>query len=163
MQDGKKHIKHYQELINPPHHYPGSDEPMAETSRFGRHFGFKRLGINHNVIKPGRRTSYPHAESTEEEFIYVIEGHPQVWIDGYLHDLKPGDGVGFVPGDGVCHTFINNTDKDVRLLVVGDTDREDNKIYYPYNPERKPQVKDSWWHDVPQRPLGPHNGKPNPR
>jgi len=55
-------------------------------------FALKALGIHHERLPPGRRTSYPHAESAEEEFVYVIEGTPDVWLDGTLHRLKPGDG-----------------------------------------------------------------------
>ena len=44
---------------------------MTSCSRigaaFGRHFGFKALGIHHERLLPGRRTSYPHAESAEED------------------------------------------------------------------------------------------------
>jgi uncharacterized cupin superfamily protein len=108
-------------------------------------------------LPPGRRTSYPHAESAEQEFVFVIEGTPDVWLDGRLHRLAPGDAVGFAPGTGLCHSFLNNTDAEVRLMVVGDTDRAENRIYYPLNPERKPLRRD-WWYDVPKRPLGDHDG-----
>lgn len=74
-------------------------------------------------LPPGRRTSYPHAESDEEEFIYVLEGYPEVWINGYLWKLEPGDSVGFPAGTGVCHTFLNNTEQEVRLLVVGEANK----------------------------------------
>jgi uncharacterized cupin superfamily protein len=133
---------------------------MSIGSPFARAFGLTRLGIHHELLKPGRRTSYPHAESTEEEFVYVIEGHPDAWIDGELHRLSPGDGVGFPAGTGICHSFINNTDRDVRLLVVGEATRADNRIYYPLNPEQKPGRTD-WWDDVPERPRGPHYGLPD--
>ena len=112
-------------------HYPGSDELLSIGSPFGRVFGLTRLGIHHELLPPGRRTSYPHAEGTEEEFVYVIEGNPDAWIDGHLHQLVPGDGVGFPAGTGICHTFINNTDQNVRLLVVGESSRPDNRIFYP--------------------------------
>lgn len=141
--------------------YPASSERHAISSRFGTHWGFKRIGVNHQILRPGRRTSYPHAESAEEEMVYVIEGEPDAWIDGYLHKLKPGDAVGFVPGTGLCHTIINNTDTDVRLLVVGEHDREDNKIIYPLNPIRKEQIGAEWWDDAPSREMGPHNGLPD--
>ena len=151
-------IKHYTEIQQPDNsHYPGSDELLSIGSPFAREFGLTRLGIHHELLKPGRRTSYPHAEGTEEEFVYVIEGNPDAWIDGELHRLAPGDGVGFPAGTGICHTFINNTDSDVRLLVVGEATRTDNLIYYPLNPEQKPGRQD-WWHDVPRRPMGPHDG-----
>lgn len=140
-------------------HYPGDDELMAISSRFGEHFGLARLGINHVRLPPGRRTSYPHAESAEEEFVYVLERTPDVWLDWVLHRLKPGDGVGFPPGTALCHTFINDTAETVRLLVVGDTARADNKVAYPLNPDRS-AYREDLWQDARIRPLGPHDGLP---
>lgn len=157
-------IRHYSEIQGPDGaHYPGSDELLSIGSPFGKTFGFNRLGIHHEVLKPGRRTSWPHAEKTEEEFVYVIEGRPQVWIDGKICDLKPGDGVGFVPGTGISHTFINNTKSDVRLLVVGDTNRDDNKCIYPLHHERNEAIKTKGflWVDAPKRAMGPHDGMPD--
>jgi uncharacterized cupin superfamily protein len=141
--------------------YPGSSEKLSVGSPFGRAFGFKRLGIHHEVLKPGRRTSWPHAEKTEEEFVFVIEGEPDVWIDGELYALSPGDGVGFIPGTGIAHTFMNNTKKQVRLLVVGDTNRKDNKCFYPLNPQRNLEIKGFLWQDCPKRKLGDHDGMPD--
>ena len=86
--------------------YPGSAERLSIGSPFARVFGLTRLGIHHELLPPGRRTSWPHAEKTEEEFVYVIEGTPDCWLDGALHRLQPGDAVGFMPGTGVAHTFI---------------------------------------------------------
>jgi uncharacterized cupin superfamily protein len=157
-------IKHYSEIQEPDHSCyksSNSDELLSIGSPFGKAFGFKRLGIHHELLPPGRRTSWPHAEKTEEEFVYVIEGNPHAWIDGEVYQLKPGDGVGFVPGTGVCHTIINDTDTDVRLLVVGDTNRDDNKIYYPLHSERNKLIGDSCWNDIPKRSLGSHDGLPD--
>jgi uncharacterized cupin superfamily protein len=141
-------------------HYPGSEELHAIGSPFGRFFGLTRLGIHHEVLPPGRRTSYPHAEKTEEEFVYVIEGRVDAWIDGEVYALGPGDAVGFPAGTGISHTFINDSDQPARLLVVGERTRPDNQIYYPLNPERKAEVGEEWWEEVPRRPLGPHDGLP---
>ena len=164
MSQPKQHpaIKHYQEIQNEDNaHYPNSSELLSIGSPFGKVFEFKKLGIHHEVLSPGRRTSYPHAESDEEEFIFVIEGTPDVWINGYLHPLKPGDGVGFPCGTGICHTFINNTKSTVRLLVVGEKNKLENKIFYPLNPERKKECKNYWWNDVPIQKFGPHDGLPD--
>ena len=152
-------IKHWKDLESPrPWQYEHHHEPMGMNAAFGHHFGLKRLGIHHQRLEPGRRTSFPHAEKTEDEFIYVIAGSPDVWLDGVLHRLKPGDGVGFPAGDGLAHSFINNTDSDVELLVIGDRSREDNQIVYPVNPDRK-ALREDWWHDAPARPLGEHDGR----
>ena len=151
-------IVHWTAIENPkPYVYANHDEPMSHNAPFGKHFGLSRFGIHHERLVPGARTSFPHAEKTEDEFIYVIAGAPDVWLDGHLHRLKPGDGVGFKAGDGLAHTFINNSTSDVELLVVGDRSRADNKIVYPINPERK-AGRDDWWEDAPDRPLGGHDG-----
>ena len=140
--------------------YSDSKEVMSISASFGSRFGLKRIGIHHERVPPGRRTSYPHAESTEEEFVFVLEGSPDVWIDGELHRLREGEGVVFVPGTGVAHTFINNTDVDVRLMVVGETARDDNRIQYPLHADRNAMRKDHWI-DWPGRLLGNHDGLPD--
>lgn len=157
-------IKHYSELVDDEvPHYPGSSELFGIGSALGRKLGLKRLGIHHELLKPGRRTSYPHAESDEEKFVFVIDGYPDVWIDGEIYPLQPGDAVGFPCGTGISHIFINNSPFDIRLMVVGEASKPGNKIYYPLNLERKEQVKEAWWSDVPKRPLGSHHGRPDPR
>lgn len=137
--------------------YPQDDEPMGRDADYSRHFGFQRLGIHHVRLLPGRRTSFPHAESAEDEFIYVISGTPDVWLDGHLHRLAPGDAVGFPAGTGLSHSFLNNTEAEVLLIVVGDRPLAENKVLYPTRPDRQPLRKD-WWHDAPARDMGPHDG-----
>ena len=154
-------IAHWTEIERPDaNHYKGDDELMSLGAAFGRHFGLARIGIHHERLLPGRRTSYPHAESHEEEFVYVIEGTPDAWLDGVMHRLRPGDAVGFPAGTGQCHSFINNTEAEVRLLVVGETPKPENRIFYPRNPERRP-LRTDWWDDIPQRPMGDHDGLPD--
>jgi uncharacterized cupin superfamily protein len=138
-------------------HYPGDTELQSIGAPLGRLLGLTRIGIHHERLLPGRRTSYPHAESAEEEFAYVLEGRPDVWIDGVLHALEPGDAVAFPAGTGVCHTFLNNTSEDVRLLVVGERPKPENRIHYPLNPAHEATRKDRWT-DVPPRRLGGHDG-----
>jgi uncharacterized cupin superfamily protein len=152
-------IVRWQEIEGPEWSCRGPGEPMGRDADYGRRFGFKSLGLHHVRLEPGRRTSFPHAESAEDEFVYVIEGTPDVWLDGNLHRLAPGEAVGFPAGTGLAHTFLNNTDAEVRLLVAGDMPRAENRIVYPLNPDRKP-LRDDWWHEAPDRPLGPHDGRP---
>jgi len=139
---------------------PGDAELMAIGAPLGRKLGLTRIGIHHHRLLPGRRTSYPHAESAEEEFVFVLEGTPDVWIDGELHRLAEGDAVGFSAGTGICHTFLNNTDREVRLLVIGEANKPDNLIRYPMNDAYEATRADCWvaW---PSRQLGAHDGKPN--
>ena len=154
-------IANWSEIERPDgSHYPGDDEVLSIGAPYSDHFGLTKLGIHHKRLPPGRRTSFPHAESSEEEFVYVIAGEPDVWLDGHLHRLKPGDAVAFPPGTGIAHTFMNNTGGEVRLLVVGERDKPENRIFYPLHPDRK-SLRTDWWDDPPPRALGPHDGMPD--
>ncbi|CAB3787795.1 cupin domain-containing protein [Pararobbsia alpina] len=154
-------IRHWTEVEDgDSNHYPGDSELMAIGAPLARKLGLQRIGIHHNRLPPGRRTSYPHAESAEEEFVYVLEGTPDVWVDGNLHRLRPGDSVAFPAGTGICHSFLNNTSEEVRLLVIGEVTKPENRIYYPLNESSFAVTRENRWDDWPSRPLGAHNGKP---
>jgi uncharacterized cupin superfamily protein len=152
-------ITHWRDIEQPDNsHYPDDPELMSIGAPFGKHFALQQLGIHHERLLPGRRTSFPHAESSEEEFVYVIAGTPEVWLDGHVHRLQPGDGVGFPAGTGLAHTFINNTEAEVHLLVVGERTKPDNRIVYPLHTHRRGVIPEHWWDDAPARPLGLHDG-----
>jgi uncharacterized cupin superfamily protein len=153
-------IGHWTHLENAePVRYRGTDEPLGFDAPIAEKLGLTRIGIHHVRVPPGQRISYPHAESAEEEFVFVIEGNPDAWIDGVLHPLTPGDSVAFPAGTGICHTFINNTKEEVRLIVVGETPKTENRIRYPLNPERE-AIRPDRWIDPPARTMGPHDGRP---
>jgi len=146
------------------HVYPQSTEPMGPVSRAGKLAGLVRIGINLQRLPPGTRSSWPHAEEDEEEFVYVIEGEVDAWIHGDLHRMVAGDLAAFPAGTGICHCFINNTDRDVLLLVGGEAPKPGSRILYPLNPSRRTDLKPSqWWDDAPARALGPHDGLPDAR
>jgi uncharacterized cupin superfamily protein len=144
-------------------HCSAIEEPVGEgdlfalVARFGQKLGLRRIGINLETVPPGCRRSEPHAHEREEEFVYVIEGRPDAWIDGELHALGPGDGMAFSAGTGVAHCLLNNTNEPVRLLIVGER-HPDDRILYPLMPERRSAP--DHWQGAPVRPLGPHDGRP---
>jgi putative acetyltransferase len=144
------------------HVYPQSQEAMGPVRALGRAAGLQRLGINVQTLPPGSRSSWPHAESDEEEFAYVLAGEVHVWLDGTLHRMVAGDLAAFPAGTGQCHCFINNSAQDVTLLVGGEAAKLANRIYYPLNPSRRQDLKPGdWWDDVPQREMGAHDGLPD--
>lgn len=157
-------IVHYSDCQQPDDaHYAGSDELLSIGAPVGRATGLVKIGVHVETLPPGRRTSWPHAESTEEEFVYVVQGAPDVWQDGHLYRLKPGDAVGYPAGTGIAHAFLNNTDAVVILLVVGDAHRADNRCVYPLHPGRNEEIgkKGFLWSDAPKRALGSHDGLPD--
>jgi len=146
------------------HRYPDSAEEMAPYRPLGRAAGLLELGVRLVRLLPGTRTSYPHAESAEEEFAYVIEGEVSAWIDGEIHPMKAGDFVAFPAGTGIAHTLINDGDREAVLLAGGHAYDPKGKVFYPKDPQRRADmVWSRSWDDAPARPRGPHDGKPRPR
>jgi uncharacterized cupin superfamily protein len=144
------------------HVYPKSDERMGPVRRLGSTTGLVRLGINLQQLPPGSRSSWPHAESDEEEFVYVVEGEVDAWIDGDVHRMAAGDFAAFPAGTGICHCFINNSAESALLLVGGEAPKAENRIVYPLNPSRRSDLASTeWWHDAPTRPMGAHDGLPD--
>ncbi len=144
------------------HQYPNSDEYLGYQRSIGRAAGLFKIGVNLMRLPPGVRSSWPHAEEKEEEFVYVLEGEVDAWIDGFLHAMRPGDFAAFPAGTGICHCFINNGEHEAVLLVGGEASKPDNRIYYPLHPKRRNDLPPSeWWNDVPKRRLGSHDGMPD--
>lgn len=144
------------------HVYPQSTEPMGPCRAVGRAAGLVRIGINLQRLPSGSRSSWPHAESDEEEFAYVIDGEVDAWIDGTIHRMVAGDFAALPAGTGICHCFINNGDREALLLVGGEAAKAHNRIVYPVNPSRRTDLKPGdWWDDAPRQPLGSHDGLPD--
>jgi len=143
------------------HSYPGSDEKLAYGRAIGKAAGLLRIGLHLERLEPGQRTSWPHAEEREEEFVFVLEGEVEAWVDGHLYSMRAGDLAAFPAGTGICHTFLNNSGRDVTLLVGGERTKSDNRIYYPLHPGRQNDMPWShWWDDILLREQGPHDGLP---
>ncbi len=136
-----------------------SDFVHVIDSDLGRSVPFNRIAIHHVVLPAGYRSSFPHAESLEEEFVFVLKGKPDLWLNGFIYELDKGFAVGFPAGTGIGHTVINNTDTDVHLLVVGDKTKNDNLCSFPINPELQ-SSSPIWWDQPPSQKLGSHNGLP---
>ena len=135
--------------------YPGAVEEHTITAYFGRRARFSRLGINIDVLPAGRRTSWPHAERDEEEFVYVVSGRVDCWTEGDTHPMAEGDFVGWASGTGIAHVIINNSDEDAILLVGSEANRQRNQFFYPLHPRRNGEIGALLWADHPRHKFGP--------
>ncbi len=152
-------VLHAPSLPRTTGHYPGSTEPLSDGVKLGDLTGLTALGVHYEVLPPGCRTSYPHAEADEDEFVFVLSGTPTLWLDGELHALSPGDFVGFKKGTGHAHCLLNDSATAATLLVGGER-KAGCRVFYPLNPERNAAIGDRLWADGPRPALGPHDGRP---
>ena len=56
----------------------------------------------------------PHIHTTQDEFIYVLEGKFDLYLDGQWTEAHPGDLVRMPKG--LAHGYYNKTDKPSRAL-----------------------------------------------
>ncbi|HTQ14675.1 MAG TPA: cupin domain-containing protein [Rhizomicrobium sp.] len=141
--------------------YPNSPERHGIDAPFGRQAGFSRIGVHLEILKPGRRTSWPHAERDEDEFVYVVSGRVDAWNDGRITPMGEGDFIGWRAKTGITHVVINNGEEDAVLLVGGEASRSRARIWYPLHPHRDRETGEAFWADHPRRALGPHDGLPD--
>ncbi len=114
-----------------PSNYP---EPFAsmmagrEKRPLGDLFGLTNFGVNLTRLTPNSVSALRHAHSRQDEFIYIVAGHPVLRTDAGETALEPGMCAGFKAG-GDAHQLINRSQEDVWYLEVGDRSPGDAAIY----------------------------------
>ena len=86
-----------------PSNYP---QPFAaqmdgrEKRPLGDLFGLTNFGVNRTQLAPGAVSSLRHAHTPQDEFVYVLQGHPTLHTDEGRTHLSPGMCAGFKAGTG---------------------------------------------------------------
>jgi uncharacterized cupin superfamily protein len=95
----------------------------------GDPFGLTVFGVNLTTLNPGAMSALRHAHEKQDEFIYILEGHPTLVTDEGETVLKPGMCAGFKAGTGNAHHLVNRGKHDVVYLEVGDRTAGDAASY----------------------------------
>ncbi len=115
-----------------PSNYP---EPFAsrmagrEKRQLGDVFGLTNFGVNLTRLAPNASSALRHAHTKQDEFIYILQGHPTLHTDEGMTALSPGMCAGFKAATGNAHRLINDTDQEVLYLEVGDRTPGDEGSY----------------------------------
>lgn len=105
-----------------PSNYP---EPFfsrmlgREKRQLGDFFGLRNFGVNLTRISPGGESALLHRHSTQDEFIYILEGEATLVTETGEVAMGPGMCAGF-PAQGAAHQLVNRSDADVLYLEIGD-------------------------------------------
>jgi len=110
-------------------------EPFAsrmqgrEKSALGDLFGLNNFGVNLTRLLPGAGSALRHAHAKQDEFIYILQGHPVLLTDAGETNLSPGMCAGFKSGTGNAHQLLNRSDAEVVYLEIGDRSAGDTVVY----------------------------------
>ena len=103
--------------------------PRAKPSNYPEPFGLANFGVNLTTLAPKAMSALRHAHNRQDEFIYILHGHPTLHTDEGHTRLSPGMCAGFKAGTGNGHHLVNETSEDVVYLEVGDRAPGDEGTY----------------------------------
>jgi uncharacterized cupin superfamily protein len=92
-------------------------------------FGLTNFGVNLTKLAPNAVSALRHAHTKQDEFVYVLQGHPTLHDDAGRTRLSPGMCAGFKAGTGNGHRLVNETQEEVVYLEVGDRTPGDEGSY----------------------------------
>jgi uncharacterized cupin superfamily protein len=107
-----------------------ADNSRRWNRRLGDHVGLTNFGVNLTRLSPGAQSSARHAHARQDEFIWVVEGEVVLETNEGSQTLQSGMCAGFAAGCGNAHRFVNKSDRDAVILVIGDRTPFD-EITYP--------------------------------
>ena len=96
--------------------------------QLGDFFGLANTGVNLTRLNPGGKSSQLHRHSKQDEFIFILEGHPILVTETEQIQLHPEMCASF-PAQGTAHQLLNRTDRDVVFLEIGDRASGDEGSY----------------------------------
>ena len=109
-----------------PSNYP---EPFAsrmagrQKHPLGDLFGLSNFGVSLTRLTPNAASALRHAHTRQDEFVYILQGHPTLHTDEGRTRLSPGMCAGFKAGTGNGHRLINETGEEVVYLEVATVPR----------------------------------------
>src|SRR4051794_32787952 len=96
-----------------------TDNSRRWNRRLGEHAGLTSFGVNLTRLVPGAQSSARHAHAKQDEFIWVVSGEVVLETNEGAQTLSAGMCAGFPAGTGNAHRFLNKSQSDALLLVVG--------------------------------------------
>src|SRR5215470_17084707 len=87
-----------------------NDNAVRSTRTLGTLVGLERIGVHLVHLAPGRESTQFHYHDADEEFLYVLAGRGIAEIGDRVHEVGPGDFMGF-PASSEGHSLKNPFDE----------------------------------------------------
>ncbi len=114
--------------------YPAPyDKPCIARRKksIGDHGGLTQFGAHIITLPPNSWSSQRHWHSAEDELIMILEGYPTFIDDAGETELAPGNITAHPAGDRNGHHMQNRTENDVKFLIIGTRNPEEDAAQYP--------------------------------
>jgi uncharacterized cupin superfamily protein len=105
-------------------------EGMRRSCTFEGEPRFPQLGVNVNVLEPGRPAGLYHAESEQEDFL-ILAGECLLLIEGQERQLRAWDFVHCPPG--TAHVLVGAGEGPCIYIAVG-ARSDQHQLRYPADP-----------------------------
>jgi uncharacterized cupin superfamily protein len=109
------------------------DAPCAarRRQRLGDAAGLTDFGVNLMRLPPGAWSSQRHWHSSEDEFVYVLEGEVVLVTDAGEEILRAGECAGFKAGVKDGHHLQNRSPREAVVLEIGSRKVAEDEGEYP--------------------------------
>lgn len=89
--------------------------------RLSRAAGLQRVSLTIARVPPGKESFLYHMHERDEEFVYILSGRGRAEIGDGVHEIGPGDFMGFPAPGGPAHHLLNPYDEDLVYLMGGES------------------------------------------
>lgn len=87
--------------------------------RVGDAGGLTQFGANIVILEPNAKSSLRHWHLNEDEFVMITQGDVTLIDDAGETKMTVGDCAAFPAGEENGHHFVNQSNTEVRFLVIG--------------------------------------------
>jgi uncharacterized cupin superfamily protein len=92
---------------------------QADDGEVGSLIGARKLGYRVARLAPGKSFCPLHSHEAEEEFFFVLAGHPSVRTLRGTAKCRPGDFIAFPTGERGTHELRNESEEPCTVILVG--------------------------------------------
>ena len=91
--------------------------------------GLSQFGVNLTTLEPGAISAQRHWHSSEDEFVYILDGTLTLVTDAGEEQLSAGMAAAFPAGDANGHQIVNRGSQPATYLEIGTRTMDEDVVY----------------------------------